>query len=752
MTIFILTNAGDIVEYQPSTETLRVIDRLSNIVKLAQAVFICPEHLENTFIESELVLDIYIYAEPGFEGVVCVVVPNQPVFEALANSLGFDSSTPLATLCANPKLVQAVKSSLSAIGKNHNLAAYEIPSSLLLEPTPFSLENGLMTPSLKLARPQLRKKYQDKMRELYYEGRSGLQPSLFSSSSPSFSSPPSAPSSSPSSSSPSPSSSSSSSSSPTSSSSQPLDKIISFVEDHTKRDWKELENEKIGAVGFDSVSVVQLSLLLKMVCSTPVPIENLLEMTVGELVRGGEGVGVGGGAVNWEDECELLGEIDEGLRKRDFSSSVHCEMEELSSLLPSLSSPSSPAPLCFSSTSLPLSSLPSPAPISIFLTGATGFLGIHILSLLLHLPSISTIYCLIRPSSDPMTRIFSMAQYYSLSLPNSQKISPVIGHLDQENFGLSPSEFKTLATHTDLIIHNASWVNGVFPYSSLKPSNVFGTTQTLRLASSPSSRVSRYCYVSTLSVFGSALSEEEDDLCDPWADTIPTSSLSRLSGYASSKRVSEILLLKAARMGLPVSFIRPGTICGSRRNHVCNPNDFITKYFQGVVRMGVAPEWDLGGFSMVDVDYVSLLCVCAGLASFEVLKDCCEGGKRKEGRKPIPVFHATGEKGNEVSVQDITEAAKQAGRPVETISFHLFRDRLEDESHKGDDTNPLVPLKSYFHGGFPVSFFKQIGDENACNLIRRLEKGGDGTITRSPKEKDLVQYFSLLEMVTKSKD
>ena len=683
-------------------------------------------------------LDVYIYAEPGFEGVVCVVVPNFPVFEALAESLGFDSSTSLPTLCSHPKLIQAVKSSLLTIGKLHNLAPYEIPSSLLLEPTPFSLENGLLTPSFKLSRPQLRKKYQDIMRELYYQGKPGLQPLPSSSSAPSSSTPAN------------PSASSAPTSSSQVSSSSPPHKIVSFVENHTKRDWEELENEKIGAVGFDSVSIVQLSLLLKMVCSTFVPIEILLEMTVGELIKiGEEGEGVQvKKEVDWEEECKLPEEVNVGLRKRDFSSSIYCEIEELSSLVSCLSSSPMCSPMEASSVGS-LASLPSPAPITVFLTGATGFLGIHILSLLLHLPSITTIYCLIRPSSPaPLTRLHSTAEYYSLSLPNSHKIVPIAGHLDQENFGLSASDFTALGTFTDIIIHNASWVNGVFPYSSLSPSNVLGTIQTLRLVSSASSRVSRYCYVSTLSVFGAAMSEPEDGLCDPLADATPLPSLSRLSGYASSKRVSEILLLKASRLGLPVSFVRPGTICGSHRNHVCNPNDFITKYFQGVVSMGVAPEWDLGGFSMVDVDYVGLLCVCASLAPFGVLEKCCEREK-KEGGGTIPVFHATGEKGSEVTVHVITKAAQKAGFPVEIISFEEFRDKLEAESRIGDESaNPLLPLKSYFLRGFPVGFLKNIGDENACNLIRRLEEGG-GQVVRCPEERDLVRFFSLLDKVTK---
>lgn len=42
-----------------------------------------------------------------------------------------------------------------------------------LDPTAWDVENGFMTPSFKLKRPQLQKHYQKEIDEMYKEGKKG---------------------------------------------------------------------------------------------------------------------------------------------------------------------------------------------------------------------------------------------------------------------------------------------------------------------------------------------------------------------------------------------------------------------------------------------------------------------------------------------------------------------------------------------------------------------------------------------------
>lgn len=56
---------------------------------------------------------------------------------------------------------------IQALGKSLKLNGIEQVKAIYLEPEVFSVENGLLTPTLKSKRPQLRQKYTDVMKDLY---------------------------------------------------------------------------------------------------------------------------------------------------------------------------------------------------------------------------------------------------------------------------------------------------------------------------------------------------------------------------------------------------------------------------------------------------------------------------------------------------------------------------------------------------------------------------------------------------------
>ncbi|KES14613.1 Male sterility protein, partial [Gilliamella apicola SCGC AB-598-B02] len=97
-------------------------------------------------------------------------------------------------------------------------------------------------------------------------------------------------------------------------------------------------------------------------------------------------------------------------------------------------------------------------PQNILLTGANGYLGIYILSTLLHKTSYN-IYCLLRAEDEQQgfNRLFKAATEKGVSLPQAeQRIKIFCGAVDKDNLGLTESEYQQLANEIDIIIHNAS--------------------------------------------------------------------------------------------------------------------------------------------------------------------------------------------------------------------------------------------------------------------------------------------------------
>src|SRR5690606_27734995 len=107
------------------------------------------------------------------------------------------------------------------------------------------------------------------------------------------------------------------------------------------------------------------------------------------------------------------------------------------------------------------------SPRHIFLTGATGFLGGRLLQeLLTHTDAAIT--CLLR---DPSR----------LAVKDS-RITTICGDIEQPHFGLSENDWQELAVRIDTVYHCAARVNVVQPYEVLRPANVNGTREVLRLA------------------------------------------------------------------------------------------------------------------------------------------------------------------------------------------------------------------------------------------------------------------------------
>ncbi len=213
---------------------------------------------------------------------------------------------------------------------------------------------------------------------------------------------------------------------------------------------------------------------------------------------------------------------------------------------------------------------PKEEPTAIFLTGSTGFLGIHLLAELLS-SSKASIHCLVRglDADDGRRRIIEKMQQGSLwKEVYYQRIIPVIGDLEQDKFGLSEDQFCRLAEQVDIIYHNGATVNFFYPYSRLKASNVNGTRDILRLSSLYN--IKPVHYISTLSVF--TINNFQTTRTVFLEENFPRCPI-HSSGYVQSKWVSEQMVRNAQSRGLPASIYRIGRIFGNSRSGL------MTKYF-----------------------------------------------------------------------------------------------------------------------------------------------------------------------------
>jgi thioester reductase-like protein len=210
---------------------------------------------------------------------------------------------------------------------------------------------------------------------------------------------------------------------------------------------------------------------------------------------------------------------------------------------------------------LPLPALPPArpgAPSDILLTGATGFVGPFLLNSLIGQTSY-TIHALVRATDaahglDRIVAALRRARLWSPALEAEvrERVRVICGDLAEPHLGIGEAAFRQLAESVDAIVHNGALVNYVRTYDALRPANVAGTWELLRLAMTAHRKTfhlvsSTFIYGwSTKPVVGESDANEEMFGLD--------------FGYSQTKWVAEQLALAARRQGLDVRIYRPSLI------------------------------------------------------------------------------------------------------------------------------------------------------------------------------------------------
>ncbi|ORX52029.1 acetyl-CoA synthetase-like protein [Hesseltinella vesiculosa] len=145
---------------------LVVVDRLKSIFKIAQGEYIAPEKVENVLTRDPLILQAFVYGDSLNSALVAVVVPDPDTLPSFAKAHGIDT-TELASLCRDPKLNKLVLAHLTKAAKHGKLLGFEIPRAIHLESEAFSIESGILTPTMKLKRNVAKEIYQPQIDSMY---------------------------------------------------------------------------------------------------------------------------------------------------------------------------------------------------------------------------------------------------------------------------------------------------------------------------------------------------------------------------------------------------------------------------------------------------------------------------------------------------------------------------------------------------------------------------------------------------------
>lgn len=160
-------HTGDIGLWLPGGR-LKIIDRKKNIFKLAQGEYIAPEKIENVYAKCKFVAQCFVYGDSFNSSLVAVVCVEPDVFKEWASSEGIKYES-LGQLCIDPRAKAAVLAEMDAVGKEAQLRGFEFAKAVTLVIEPFTIENGLLTPTFKVKRPQAKAYFAKAISDMYNE-------------------------------------------------------------------------------------------------------------------------------------------------------------------------------------------------------------------------------------------------------------------------------------------------------------------------------------------------------------------------------------------------------------------------------------------------------------------------------------------------------------------------------------------------------------------------------------------------------
>ncbi|OBH37738.1 oxidoreductase [Mycobacterium intracellulare] len=527
-------------------DRLVYVDRRNNVLKLAQGEFVTLAKLEAVFGNSPLIRQIYVYGNSSQPYLLAVVVPTE---EALADN-DIESLKP------------KIADSLQKVAKETGLQSYEVPRDFIIETTPFTLENGLLTGIRKLAWPKLKAHYGDRLEQIYADLAAGQANELAELRRSGAAAPVA----------------------------QTVSRAAAALLGAAAGDLS--ADAHFTDLGGDSLSALTFGNLLREIFDVDVP--------VGVIVSPANDLA----AIAAYIEAERAGS-----KRPTFAAvhgrgatTVHASDLTLDKFLDEATLAAAP-------------SLPKPATEvrTVLLTGATGFLGRYLaLDWLERMDMVDgKVIALVRARTDDEARA-RLDKTFGVGSPHgdpqllahyqrlaADHLEVIAGDKGEANLGLDPQTWQRLADTVDVIVDPAALVNHVLPYSELFGPNALGTAELIRIALT--SKQKPYTYVSTIGVGDQIRPGEFVENAD-----IRQISATRAindgyaNGYGNSKWAGEVLLREAHDLcGLPVSVFRCDMILADTTYAgQLNLPDMFTRLMLSLVATGIAP----GSFYELDAD------------------------------------------------------------------------------------------------------------------------------------------------------
>lgn len=676
---------GDIVA-ELGPDQVAYVDRRNNVLKLSQGEFVTVSKLEAAFNTAPLVHQIYIYGNSARPYLLAVVVPT-------------DADASKADIAA----------SLKDAARAADLQSYELPRDFLIETTPFTVENGLLTGIRKLAWPKLKERYGAELEQLYTDLADGQANELLALRSAGATAPVL----------------------------ETVSRAVAALLGAASSDIA--PDVHFTDLGGDSLSALTFGNLLADIFDVEVPVSVIVSpasdlQTIAEHIETQRAGGTGRPTF-----ASMHGAGATAVHAADLTLDKFIDAATLAA------APSLPGPVSEIRT--------------VLLTGATGFLGRYLaLDWLERMDLVDgKVICLVRAKNDDEARArldktFEtgdpklVAHYRELA---DRHLEVIAGDKGEADLGLDPAVWQRLADTVDLIVDPAALVNHVLPYSELFGPNALGTAELIRIALT--TKIKPFAYVSTIGV-GWGIEPgrfvEDADIRTISATRVVDESYA--NGYGTSKWAGEVLLREAHDLvGLPVSVFRCDMILADTTYAgQLNLPDMFTRMMLSLVAAGIAP----GSFNQLDAEGNPQRSHYDGLPVEFIAEAISTLGTQValDPARTFETYHVMNPYDDGISMDTFVDWLVEAGYPIERVADYdqwlaRFETALRALPDRQRQASLLPLLHNYTVPGTPVNG-AMAPTEVFRAAVQEAKIGPDKDIPHVSREV-IVKYATDLELL-----
>ena len=341
---------------------------------------------------------------------------------------------------------------------------------------------------------------------------------------------------------------------------------------------------------------------------------------------------------------------------------------------------------------------------NIFLTGATGYMGSHILENLL-INTRCNIYCLIRKknNTDPQTRLLNTLRFYFGTKYDRyiyKRVFVIEGDISSKNLGLKTDIYDRIGNSVSCVINSAAIVKHYGNSSIFNDTNIFGTQNIIDFCLKNNCKL---IHLSTHSVSGNIFNTENHQVAEPTNTTIFSENsfyigqdLSNI--YINTKFIAERLILEnIINKKLDAKIIRLGNITnrysdGEFQINV-SENAFLNK-FHSFMQLKCVPDYLLDEhveFTPVDLCAEAIV----GLTFYN---------------NSHTIFHVFNN--NHITFRELTNLFKKLKIDIEIVSADEFYKRVKLFSNNPDTQNIISGIVNDFGKDKKLKYYTNIKIKN----------------------------------------